>query len=446
MFHVLTLRRHSFLVTALATLGASLAGVFIATSADAQTLYDRKAMALSILEDATGQPTVHAWGTIQVADSSVPADLSTDLELLVNGLLVDSASFDITIDGNPGGSCSAGPPCNGSCGSGSVNGQNVTLRCFKDCVGASCDCTCGLWISAELNPTVPIVYGDEIMVILRPAPGAVPETDTADDACVVRYAEQQVYWNRRIDSVQLVPVPGGGNVYDVEVDGYVEYNGAPGRDLVLDIEAELVVNGTIVAVVPGVFEAHPPYGTPDDYAGYCVSGCIATCGYVNALPATCSNGPDCACGSPLDLRIPGQVLDPTGDEIMVILRPAPGTLPELPPFEDDDSAGPNTSAGVESDLPTDTRLLTHVGPNPARGSATVDVSFRLASPEAATIAVFDAGGKRVRSLLDARLAAGEGNRSWDGRNDLGQPVPSGVYWVRLRAGQSEDDARIVWVR
>ena len=49
------------------------------------------------------------------------------------------------------------------------------------------------------------------------------------------------------------------------------------------------------------------------------------------------------------------------------------------------------------------------------------------------ISVYDAGGRRLRSL---RAVAGSRSTRWDGADDSGRPLPAGVYFVRLddRAG------------
>ena len=53
---------------------------------------------------------------------------------------------------------------------------------------------------------------------------------------------------------------------------------------------------------------------------------------------------------------------------------------------------------------------------------------------AATLRVFDASGRLVRTLLNSYLAAGRHVVDWDGRDDGGQSAASGVYFLRLQAG------------
>ncbi len=70
-------------------------------------------------------------------------------------------------------------------------------------------------------------------------------------------------------------------------------------------------------------------------------------------------------------------------------------------------------------------------PNPFNPQVTV--SFDLARPGRAQVVVFDVAGRRVRTLVDAELAAATHARTWDGRDDAGRPAPSGTYYARLAA-------------
>ena len=57
--------------------------------------------------------------------------------------------------------------------------------------------------------------------------------------------------------------------------------------------------------------------------------------------------------------------------------------------------------------------------------------------------LFDVAGRHVRTLVEARVAAGAGGRGWDGRDGSGRPVASGIYLVRLRAADGSSAVRRV---
>lgn len=92
---------------------------------------------------------------------------------------------------------------------------------------------------------------------------------------------------------------------------------------------------------------------------------------------------------------------------------------------------------------TATRLAQNI-PNPFNPSTTI--RFSLASRERATVVVYDAGGRRVRTLVDEPRAAGDQDVRWDGRDSSGRPVASGVYFYRLTAGAVVESKKMVLLK
>ena len=74
-------------------------------------------------------------------------------------------------------------------------------------------------------------------------------------------------------------------------------------------------------------------------------------------------------------------------------------------------------------------------PNPF--NPLVHLDYAITRPGHLEVAVFDVRGQRVRTLLSAPTSDLRGRLSWNGRDDGGRNLPSGVYLVRLRdsAGQ-----------
>jgi flagellar hook assembly protein FlgD len=60
--------------------------------------------------------------------------------------------------------------------------------------------------------------------------------------------------------------------------------------------------------------------------------------------------------------------------------------------------------------------------------------------------VFDVRGRRIRTLVDETLSAGEHARGWDGTNQRGEPVASGVYFYRLTAGDFRQTRRMLLLK
>ncbi len=79
--------------------------------------------------------------------------------------------------------------------------------------------------------------------------------------------------------------------------------------------------------------------------------------------------------------------------------------------------------------PLDEAFLGQARPNPFHARARID--FSLANTTAVRITVHDATGRRVATLVDANLEAGEHRTEWNGEADHGKDLPAGVYLVRL---------------
>jgi hypothetical protein len=71
-------------------------------------------------------------------------------------------------------------------------------------------------------------------------------------------------------------------------------------------------------------------------------------------------------------------------------------------------------------------------PNPF--DETTTLSFGLSDSAAVLLEVLDSDDTRVRTLVDETRSLGVYTLSWDGLDDLGRPVPNGLYLARLRVG------------
>lgn len=69
-------------------------------------------------------------------------------------------------------------------------------------------------------------------------------------------------------------------------------------------------------------------------------------------------------------------------------------------------------------------------PNPF--NPTTKIRFAIAEAGPVTVTVYDTAGRMVRTLLDEHLTAGAHSVTWNGRNDMGTDVSSGVYFYVVR--------------
>ena len=98
---------------------------------------------------------------------------------------------------------------------------------------------------------------------------------------------------------------------------------------------------------------------------------------------------------------------------------------------------PNTKISAPDDKTVGRLLLPQNYPNPFNPNTTI--TFSLPQPEKVLLSVYDLAGRQVRQLVDSALTAGQHHVAWDGREEHGRAVSSGVYFCRLRFG---DEVRV----
>jgi subtilisin family serine protease len=100
--------------------------------------------------------------------------------------------------------------------------------------------------------------------------------------------------------------------------------------------------------------------------------------------------------------------------------------------------------GIEEDEVT-SRQLVCAFPNPvARGT---NLSYSVPFASRVRLAVYDPSGRLVRVLSDETLLPDSYSVRWDGKDDTGRNVASGVYFVRMTAGRGVvSSAKVALVR
>ena len=85
-------------------------------------------------------------------------------------------------------------------------------------------------------------------------------------------------------------------------------------------------------------------------------------------------------------------------------------------------------------------------PNPIRSGEGTFISFDLARPSRASLAIYDVAGRQIRLLEDRHLGAGAHRSWWDGRGDRGEAVAAGIYFCRLETAAGTEARRIVRIK
>ena len=99
---------------------------------------------------------------------------------------------------------------------------------------------------------------------------------------------------------------------------------------------------------------------------------------------------------------------------------------------------------VESELPTAYRLGQNY-PNPFNSETLIP--YDVAKAGAVRLRVYASTGQKVRTLVDGESrSAGSYSVLWDGRDDAGRDVASGVYLCRMEGGEYRGVRRMLLVR
>ncbi len=100
-------------------------------------------------------------------------------------------------------------------------------------------------------------------------------------------------------------------------------------------------------------------------------------------------------------------------------------------------------ASIEQPRPATFRLDDNY-PNPFNPGTTI--AYELPKASDVTLMIYNARGQRVRLLVDSGKPAGSHRAVWDGRDDSGNRVASGVYLYKLLAGDFVASRRLLLLR
>jgi hypothetical protein len=105
------------------------------------------------------------------------------------------------------------------------------------------------------------------------------------------------------------------------------------------------------------------------------------------------------------------------------------------------SHGPVSDAGVATPAST---ALDQNYPNPFNPTTTI--AYSIASRSRVQLRIYNVRGQLVKTLVDDEQVPNVYRAVWDGRNNSGSPVASGVYFYELVAGDFQATKKMVLVR
>ncbi len=105
-------------------------------------------------------------------------------------------------------------------------------------------------------------------------------------------------------------------------------------------------------------------------------------------------------------------------------------------------AGLSTSPSRHTQRIFDHQLLNQ--PNPFNPQT--EIHFRVETSGSGNLAVYDLSGQQVRLLYSGLFYGGEQSFTWNGRNDQGQTMASGIYFCRLEQGGLRQEIKMTLLK
>jgi hypothetical protein len=216
---------------------------------------------------------------------------------------------------------------------------------------------------------------------------------------------------------------------DVTIDRCTfEGNGAPvGGAIDCGTLSLPVITNSIFAFGTGGGVIHCPPSSASTISHCCVFG---------------NTGGDSLCGDYHD----NLFLDPLFCPEELTLHDDSPCLPAGNPWGEPIGAWGAGGCGPSTGAPELASLVLHPPrPNPTGGGTTI--AFELPAAARATLMIFSTSGRRVRTILDGvPLTPGPHTAAWDGCDQSGRGVASGVYLCELAAGSERTRRTIVILR
>jgi hypothetical protein len=270
----------------------------------------------------------------------------------------------------------------------------------------------------------------------------VPPSPMPDNSSTstVFYGNVDGHNDQLIGSIDVSEEPGSGTKISIDCD-------IPGQTLLL---YEATLNGVPAGstqATNGIAKASPGAGTDPMIDEQSVS--VESPLHLPVLLVRWKN--------PVELMLPGQTSGTGADCLRITPAATSGNFFAVTHVVIH-AAGPDqiilsdeeASVGDLEEAPDGNQEASHLlalipaRPNPM--TAVTTLAYTLPAPAAVRMEVFDLQGRRVARLVNRTQDPGLHRVDWDGRDDRGRGVGSGVYFVRLRALDQVRTSRVILTR
>jgi hypothetical protein len=103
-----------------------------------------------------------------------------------------------------------------------------------------------------------------------------------------------------------------------------------------------------------------------------------------------------------------------------------------------------TSVAVTKEYLKPSDLLQQNFPNPFSSQTTI--GFEIADASKVNVTIFDLAGNQVKTLTNGNYPSGKYSLEWNGTNDSGQSLGSGIYFYVLKANDQMISKKMIYTR
>lgn len=104
---------------------------------------------------------------------------------------------------------------------------------------------------------------------------------------------------------------------------------------------------------------------------------------------------------------------------------------------------PSPTSVAAENIPQQYRLLNNY-PNPFNPFTTI--IFEIPKEEYISLQVFNINGELIKTISQGEFNGGRHEMNWDGKDEYGNQVVSGIYFYKMRAGHFEKVQRMIMLK
>jgi len=113
-------------------------------------------------------------------------------------------------------------------------------------------------------------------------------------------------------------------------------------------------------------------------------------------------------------------------------------------YESDPATGEIEVTSADNDLLPDVTALLDNYPNPFNPETVIN--YQLAEAGVMNLQIYNIKGQSIRTLINKKLEPGRYNTIWDGKDDKGGDVSSGIYYYRMKSGNYSSCRKMILMK